>query len=103
MAVGDAQVFPGLLTPVLTQLPFQSHRLLLSHASAEVKGENTPERKFASTGSRTRNHQVVSPKSSPASQPWLDDMLLGITNHRDDISTNIIELLLKHLLKVQKN
>ena len=36
MAVGDAHVFPGFLTPVLTQLSFQSHQLLFSHASAEV-------------------------------------------------------------------
>ena len=43
MAVGDAHVFPGfLLTPVLTQLSFQNHRLLFSHALAEVRGENTP-------------------------------------------------------------
>ena len=52
MAVGDAHVFPGFLTPVLTQLPFQSHRLLFSNASEEVRGENTPERKFALTGSQ---------------------------------------------------
>ena len=39
MAVGDAHVFPGFLTPVLTQLTFQSHQLLFSHASAEVRGE----------------------------------------------------------------
>ena len=48
MAVGDAHVFPGFLTPVLTQL--FSHRLLFSHAAAEVRGVNKPERKFASTG-----------------------------------------------------
>ena len=36
--------FPGFLTPVLTQISFQSHRLLFSHASAEVRGENKPER-----------------------------------------------------------
>ena len=43
MAVGDAHVFPGFLTlTVLTQISFQSHRLLFSHALAEVKGENTP-------------------------------------------------------------
>ena len=59
MAVGDAHVFPGFLTPVLTQIAFQCHRLLFSHASAEVRGENTPERNFASTGSRTHNHQVT--------------------------------------------
>ena len=67
MAVGDAHVFPGFLTPVLTQLSFQSHRLLFSHASAEVRGENTPERKVASTGDRTHNHQVTSPTCSPLS------------------------------------
>ena len=31
--------FPGFLTPVLTQLSFQSHRLLFSHASAEVRSK----------------------------------------------------------------
>ena len=69
MAVGDAHVFPGFLTPVLTQLSFQSHRLLFSLASAEVRGENTPERNFASTGSRTHKHQVTSPTRSPLSHP----------------------------------
>ena len=54
MVVGDTHVFPGFLTPVLTQLSFQNHRLLFSHASAEVRGENTPERNFASTESRTQ-------------------------------------------------
>ena len=39
---------------------FQSHRLLFSHASAEVKGENMPEKNFASTRSRTHNHLVMS-------------------------------------------
>ena len=52
MSARDAHVFPGFLTQVLTQLPFQSHRLLFSHASAEVRGENMPERKFALTGYR---------------------------------------------------
>ena len=47
----------------------QSHRLLFSHASAEVKGENTTERKFASTGYRTHNHQVMSPTRSALSHP----------------------------------
>ena len=67
MAVGDARVFPGFLTPVLTQISFQSHRLLFSHASAEVRSENTPERNFASPGSQTPNHQVMSPTRSPLS------------------------------------
>ena len=51
MAVGDTHVFPGFLTPALTQISFQSHRLLFSHASAEVRDENTQERNFASTRS----------------------------------------------------
>ena len=45
MAVGDAYVFPGFLTPVLAQLFFQKPPLLFSNASAEVRGKNTPERK----------------------------------------------------------
>ena len=48
MAVGDAHVFPGFLTPVLTQFSFQSHRLLFLHASGEVRDEKRPERKFPS-------------------------------------------------------
>ena len=62
-------VFPGFLTPVLTQNSFQSHRLLFSQASAEVRGENTTERKVASTGDRTHNHQVMSPTRSSLSHP----------------------------------
>ena len=69
MAVGDAHVFPGFLTPVLPQLSFQSHQLLFSHASAEVRGKSTPERKVASTRDRTHNHQVMSPTRSPLSHP----------------------------------
>ena len=69
MAVGDAYVFPGFLTPVLTQLSFQSHRLLFSSASAEVRGENTQERKFALTGDRTHKHQVMNPTRSPLNHP----------------------------------
>ena len=46
MAVGGTHVFPGFLTPALTQISFQSHKLLSSHASAEMRGETDPERKF---------------------------------------------------------
>ena len=69
MAVVDAHVFPGFLTPVLTELSILSHRLLFSHASAEVIGENTTERKLASTVPRTHNHHVISPTRSPLSHP----------------------------------
>ena len=67
MAVIDAQVFPGFLTLVLTQISFKSHRLLFSRASAEVSGENMPVRNFISTGSQTLNHQVMSSTRSPLS------------------------------------
>ena len=67
MAVGDACVFPGFLTPVLTQISVQSLRLLFSHASAEVRGENLLKRNFASTGSRTHNHMVMSQTCVPLS------------------------------------
>ena len=68
MAVGDAHVFPGFLTPVLTQLFFpKPPTTFLKPASVEVRDENTPERKVASTGDRTHNHQVMSPTRSPLS------------------------------------
>ena len=44
----------------VTHFSFQSHRLHFSHASAEVRGKNTPERKFTQTGDQTHNHQVMS-------------------------------------------
>ena len=69
MEVGESHVFPGFLTPVLTQLSFQSRRFLFSHASKEVRGEKTPERNFASSGSRTHNDQVMSPTRSSLSRP----------------------------------
>ena len=69
MAVGDAYEFPGFLTPVLTQLSFPKPPNTLLNAFAKVRGENTPERKVASTGDRTDTHQVTSPTSSPLSHP----------------------------------
>ena len=41
--------FLAFSTPLQTQLSFQSHRLIFSHVSAELRGENTPKRRFAST------------------------------------------------------
>ena len=48
----------------LHNFSFQSHQLLFSHASAQERGENTPERKVTSTGDQTHNHQVLSPTCS---------------------------------------
>ena len=63
MAVGDAHVFPVFLTPVLTQISFRSRRLLFS----EVRGENTAEKKLASSVYPTLNHQGMSQTRSPLS------------------------------------
>ena len=60
-------MFPGFLQPVLTQISSQSHQLLFSHASAEVRGKNTPERNFASSRSQTHNHRVTSTTRSQLS------------------------------------
>ena len=56
-----AKVISWLSHTITKHISFQSHQLLFSHASAEVRGENTPERNFVSTGSKTHNHQVTEP------------------------------------------
>ena len=62
--------FLAFSEPVLTQLFFpKPPTFFLSHASAEVRGENTPERKVALTEDRTHNLQVMSPTRSPLSHP----------------------------------
>ena len=83
MAVGDAHVFPGFPTPVLTQLSVQSHRLL-ALTGFSVTGENTQERKFASMGYETHNRKVMSQTRSPLSNPdgahqWRKKRCLCIT------------------------
>ena len=78
MAVGDAHVFPSFLTTVLTQLFFLKPATFFSHASAEVRGENMPERKFASTGDRTHNHEVMSATHSPLRHGWGESIGNGL-------------------------
>ena len=53
----------------LHNFSFQSHRLLFSHASEEMRGKNKPERRVASTGDRTYNHKVITPTRSALSHP----------------------------------
>ena len=60
MAVSDAYVFPGFLTPVLTHFFLSKATDYFSH---------TPERYFALTEDRIHNHHVLSPARSPLSQP----------------------------------
>ena len=59
MAVGDAHVFPGFLTPVLTQFAFQSHRLLFSHTT-EVRGEIKKVRLDRVSNSQPPGHETLS-------------------------------------------
>ena len=58
--------FPGFLTPVLTQ-PFLP-KPPTTFPTCFCRGErrNAPERKVASAGGRTHNHQVMSPTRSRA-------------------------------------
>ena len=58
-ADGDANMCVSLLSHTSTTTSLKRHQLLFSHASAEVRGENTPERKAAATGYRTHNHQAM--------------------------------------------
>ena len=70
MAVGDAYVFPGFLTPVLTQL--FSPKPPTTFLTCLCRGER---QKYAvkkvglNRGDRTHNHQDMSPTRSPLSHP----------------------------------
>ena len=84
MAVSNAHVFPGFLTPVLTQLSFQSHQLLFSHSSAEVRGEKMPKRKFAFVQGRNEFKQFICQVSWKLGRSVLhkNSLLLDLDNIR---------------------
>ena len=69
MAVGDAHVSPGFLTPVQTQLffPKPPPTFLIYFCIGEKR--KYAERKFASTVDRSHNDQVMSQTRLPLSQP----------------------------------
>ena len=69
MAVGDAHVFPGFLTPVLTQLFFPRPPTTFLTCFCTGERRNYAGKKVASTGDRTHNHQVMSPTRSPLRHP----------------------------------
>ena len=62
-------MFPGFLTPVLTQLFFPKPPTTFLTCFCRGERRNTPERKVASTGDRTHTHQVISQTRSPLSYP----------------------------------
>ena len=74
MAVDDAQVFPGFLTPVLAQISFQSHQLLFSHASSEVRGENKPKEIWRQPGLGliSSGHESDTLTTEPPGRCWTD-------------------------------
>ena len=78
MVVGDTYLFPGFHIPVITKLTFQSHKLLFSHVS-EVRGENMPQRKVASTRYRTHNRQVMSQTEPHGRVGYLSLRVLNIS------------------------
>ena len=67
--VGDANVFPGFLTPVLTQLfsPKPQDNFLTCFCRGERR--KYAERKVASIRDQTHNHQLMSPTCSSLSYP----------------------------------
>ena len=69
MAVGDAYVFPGFFTPVLTQLFLPKPPTTFLTCFCRGERRKHAGKKVASTGDRTRNHQVMSPTRSSLSHP----------------------------------
>ena len=69
MAVCDAYVFLGFLTPVLTKLFFPKPPPTFPTCFCRDERRKYAGKKVASTGDRTRNHQVMSPTRSPLNHP----------------------------------
>ena len=67
MAVGEAHVFTGFLTPALTRIFFPKPPTTFLSCFCRGQRRKYAGRKFASTGDRTHNHQVMSPTRSPLS------------------------------------
>ena len=69
MAVGDATcvTWPSHTSTNTTFFPQPPNTFLTCFS--RLRGENTPEKMFASTGPRTHNHQVMSPTRSLLSHP----------------------------------
>ena len=69
MAVGDARLFPGFLTPVLTQLFFPKPPTTFLTCFSRGERRKYAGKKFRLNRVSTHNHQVISPTRSPLSQP----------------------------------
>ena len=70
MGVDDAYVFPGFLTPVITQLFFPKPPTTFLTCFCRGEGRKYAGKKSRlNQGDQTRNHQVMSPTRSPLSHP----------------------------------
>ena len=80
MAVGDAYVFPGFLTPVLAQLFFPKPPTTFSHVSAEVRG-------------RKKSHLNQGSNSQPPGleSNTLTTFLRTLLNYMDDVQGQCVE------------
>ena len=63
MAVVDAYVFAGFLTPILTQFSFQSYRLHFSRSSAEVRSEKNRRKSNSQPPGNTSDTLTTEPSS----------------------------------------
>ena len=92
MAVSDAHVFPGFLTPVLTQLSFQSHRLLFSHASSRgERGKHAGKKVHLNrvSNSQSPGHEPDTLITEPPGQGASNQQLLLFPNF---VSSSSIEM-----------
>ena len=69
MVVGDAYVFPGFLTPVLTQLFFPKPPTSFSHTLLQRWEAKIRRKEVTLIGDQTHNHQVMSLTRSSLSNP----------------------------------
>ena len=71
MAVGNAYMFPGFLTPVLTQLFFPKPPTTFLTCFCRGERQKYARKKSRLNWDRTHNHQVTSPTHTPLSHPGL--------------------------------
>ena len=64
LAVDDTYVFPGFLSPVLTQLFFPKPPTTFPTCFGRGERRKQTGKKVAAPGDRTHNHQVMSPTRS---------------------------------------
>ena len=88
-AVGDTHVFPGFPHTSTNTNFFPKPPTTFLTCFNKGESENSPKRNFASTGSRTHNHQSMSPTRSPLSHPggakrkWKENKITTCISEKD--------------------